>query len=321
MGGLTRRGALAALTSLAGGTLAAGCSVRGGRGDPLHIASGEDGGLYAAFARLLVRQLAAADPPVAARALSTRGSAANVAALVAREADLGMVLADTAVRAVQDGREGVAGARLVALAQVYQNYTQLFTRARQPVLDVEGLRGRTVCLGADGSGAALFGERLLAVAGLVPGVDVEVVPLPLASAVAALRGGRIDATLFSGGVPLPSFAALSARVPLRLVPMDDVLPALVARHGPVYTAATVPAGAYGQDRAVATVGTANLLLATPRLPDATAQAVVTTMVERARALVPQQTRGRQLLTRRTMISTAGVPLHAGAVAAYRALHG
>lgn len=318
MGALTRRGALAALAA----TLAAGgCAVRSERGDTLRIVSGEDGGLYAAFARLLVRQLALARPPVAASALSTPGSAANVAALVGGEAGLGMVLADTAVRAAQDDVESGAGTRLVALAQVYQNYMQLFTRVRQPVVDVAGLRGRTVCLGAEGSGAALFGERLLATVGLVPGTDVEVVPLPLAAAVAALRAGRVDATLFSGGVPLPSFAALSARVPLRLVPMDDVLPALVARHGPVYTLATVPAGAYGQDGAVATVGTANLLLATPRLPDATAQAVVTTMVERARELVPRQTRGRQLLTRRTMVSTAGVPLHPGAVAAYRALHG
>ena len=326
MTGVPTRRAVILTGAAAAATAAAGCSSPWSPPTTnLRIASGEAGGLYLEFARLLVGQLAQTAPWLRAAAVSTRGSVDNVAGLRAGAAGLGMVLADTAVDAVaagQDGRRaGRADAPLVALAQVYQNYMQLFCRADRPVTDVAGLAGTTVCLGSRGSGAARFGARLLAAAGLVPGRDLTVVALPLASAVAALRDRRIDATMFSGGVPLPSFGALAAEVALRLVPVDDVLPALVAAHGGVYASATVPPGAYGDQGEVPTVSTANLLLATERLPDEAAAAVVRTMVERAGALVPRQTRGRQLLTRRTMVETAGVPLHPGAVAAYRRLHG
>ena len=322
----SRRAVVLAAAALGAG--AAGCSSpwRSTVSD-LRIASGEDGGLYYEFARLLVGQLAETAPWLRATAARTRGSVDNVVALHEGDAELGMVLADTAVDAVaaeradqRDDRQGGAPP-LTALAQVYQNYMQLFCRADRPVGDVAGLAGTTACLGSEGSGAARFGARLLAAAGLVPGRDLAVVALPLASAVAALRERRVDATLFSGGVPLPSFRALASEVDLRLVPMGDVLPALAAAHGSVYALATVPPGAYGDQQEVPTVSTANLLLATPRLPDEAAAAVVRTMVERAGALVPRQTRGRQLLTRRTMVETAGVPLHPGAVAAYRQLHG
>lgn len=326
MTGRPSRRAVVAAGAAALAATAAGCSSPWQRPvSDLRIASGEDGGLYYDFARLLVGQLAESAPWLRATAVRTRGSVDNVAALRRGDAETGMVLADTAVDAVVTGPDrpgtGHGDVPLLALAQVYQNYMQLFCRAARPVTGVEGLAGTTVCLGSRGSGAARFGARLLAVAGLVPGRDLTVVALPLASAVAALREGRIDATMFSGGVPLPSFRALAAEVDLRLVPLGDVLPPLVAAHGGVYTLATVPPGAYGDRQGVPTVSTANLLMATSALPEEAAAAVVTTMIDRAGALVPRQTRGRQLLTRRTMVETAGVPLHRGAVAAYRRAHG
>lgn len=301
----------------------AGCSVGGvprydGAVLDLRIAGGEPGGLYNEFAQLLAGELGGG--ALRPRALPTDGSVDNVGRLAAGSAELGMVLADTALAAAQ-GRAGfVVPVGLLALAQTYQNYMQLFCRSDAALGSVGALRGRTVSLGSVGSGAALFGRRMLTAAGLVPGRDVTVVNLGLAAAVAALRERTVDASLFSAGLPIPSFAALAVDVGLRLVPMDDLL--LGGLDGYAYDGADVPPGTYGsRQTGVRTVGVANLLLTTAALPDAVAEEVVRTLIVRAPHLVPLQTRGRQLLSRRTMIDTAGIALHPGAVRAYRSLHG
>jgi hypothetical protein len=49
--------------------------------------------------------------------------------------------------------------------------------------------------------------------------------------------------------------------------------------------------------------------------------VARTLVAAAPDLVPESALGTQYLDQRSLIGTGEIPLHAGAVAAYRALHG
>lgn len=86
-------------------------------------------------------------------------------------------------------------------------------------------------------------------------------------------------------------------------------------------AVTVPAGAYRGAPEVATIGVANLLLCRPDLPAPVAAALTRVLVRRATRLVPTAALGTQFLDVRSLISTGVVPLHPGAVAAYRELHG
>ncbi|HET6703803.1 TAXI family TRAP transporter solute-binding subunit, partial [Amycolatopsis sp.] len=114
---------------------------------------------------------------------------------------------------------------------------------------------------------------------------------------------------------------LNRTTPIALLPLDSVVPALRAAHGPVYDQVQVPDGAYRGVGALSTIGVANLLVCAPSLPDDVAAAVVRLLVERATALVPAEAVGTQFLDVRTLIGTQPVPLQPGAAAAYRALHG
>jgi TRAP transporter TAXI family solute receptor len=190
-------------------------------------------------------------------------------------------------------------------------------RAEDPATSTADLAGRPVSLGSVGSGAAVFGDRLLAAAGIA----ADETRRPLRDAVAALEAGAADALLWSGGVPTPALAELAARRPVRLLPLAEHLPQLRARHGTVYGPVTVPAGAYGPAGPVPTVGVANLLVCSPDLPADTAAAVARTLVAAAPALVPESALGTQYLDQRSLIGTGDVPLHPGAAAAYRGLHG
>ncbi|ALG08920.1 TAXI family TRAP transporter solute-binding subunit [Kibdelosporangium phytohabitans] len=304
---------------LAGLTALAGCGgpEYSGPSRTLAIAAGEEGGFYLAFARLLAGQITATEPGLECVARSTLASQANVELLRAGKADLALVLADTAQTALAGNHPYAAQVPMRALGRVYENYMQLVVRANGPIRGIADLTGRAVSLGASGSGAALFGDRLVEVADIQP----RVTRLPLADAVASLADGRVDALLWSGGVPTPALADLDARIGIRLVSLDNVAPRLRAGHGPVYDSVIVPSGAYRHVRDVRTIGVANLLVCPPSLPDDIAGAIVSVLVRRAAELVPQQALGTQFLDSRTLIATAGVPLHPGAAAMYRDLHG
>jgi TRAP transporter TAXI family solute receptor len=304
------------LTAALAGALTAACTTAGPTRS-LTIAAGEAGGFYLAFGRLLADQINATRPWIRCTAVETTASVANIDLLRAGKADLALVLADTA-RAASSGQSPFTSAvDLRAIGRVYENYLQLVVRNDSTIRTVSDLDGRPVSLGATGSGASLTGDRIVASAGITPRRQ----HLPLADAVSALAAGTIDALLWSGGVPTPALAQLDAAIGIRLLPLDGVLPALRSRYGMQYELLPVPSGGYRYVHQVPTIGVANLLVGLPSLPDDVASAVVEVLVERADQLVPQEALGTQFLDIRTLIGTADLPLHPGAAAAYRQLHG
>ena len=276
--------------------------------ETLRVAAGEPGGFYKEFAELLAGELPAT-------VLSTTGSVDNLGLVSEGEADLGLTLADAAAAAYAGRSPFTAPVPLRAIGRVYENYMQLVVPADSPAQSVTDLSGARISLGAQGSGAALFGDRMLAASGITATVDHH----PLAEAVAELAAGNVDAILWSGGVPTPALAELHRRRPIRLVDLTDQLAALQAAHGPVYERVAVPDGGYGHP--VDTIGVPNLLVTHRDLPDDVAGAVARVLVTRASRLVPPQALGTQYLDQRSLIATAPLPMHPGAATAYRDLRG
>jgi len=296
--------------SLLGVLAAAGCGGGGPSGE-LTIAGGEKGGLYFDFATLLGQQLG---PDLTGHPRATGGSLDNLALLRDGQVELGLTLADVA-------RIADPALDLRVLGRVYENYLQLVVRADDPARTARDLAGRVLSLGAPGAGATLFGDRMLAVLGFAGDGRTTVEHLSLGDAAQALESKRIDALLWSGGIPTPTLSRLDGRIPIRLLPLAELLDALRAAHGSVYEQVPVPAGVYRGEREVPTIGVANLLVCRASLPDDVAAAVARTLVERAAALVPEQALGTQFLDVRSLIGTAGLPLHPGAATTYRTLHG
>ncbi|MGI5372837.1 TAXI family TRAP transporter solute-binding subunit [Streptomyces sp. CA-251387] len=330
MTGPARRTALRAALGTAGAGLLAAAGTadsrqpdRGPEGR-LRIATGETDGFYTAFGRLLAAQVTAAYPRLSCEVLGSEGSVANVRLLQARRAEVALALADIALAAYGGTPPFSTHVPLRAIGRVYENYIQLAVRADAPIRTVADLAGRTVSLGAPASGGAVLGDRLLRAAGLAPGTDVDVRHLLMPQAAHAMRDGSIDALLVAGGVPLPVLSGLTPRPGIRLLPLAGLLPRLRAgagRSGSGLEAVTVPAGAYRGTPEVATIGVANLLLCRPDLPAPIAAALTHVLVRHATRLVPTTALGTQFLDARSLISTGVVPLHPGAVVAYRELHG
>jgi hypothetical protein len=289
----------------------------------LSIATGGVGGVYYPYGGALARLISTHLPGVQATAEVTGASVDNLKLVQQGRVDLAFTLADTLAEAragtgAFEASGAVESARVLAV--LYTNYTHVVVRAGSGVARVADLRGRVVSVGSPGSGTELVADRVLAAAGLDPRTDVTRHALGVAESVGALKDGKLDAFVWSGGVPTPSVQDLAATPGIRiaLVPQDDLLSSLQRRYpGELYRAARVPAGAYrGVDRDVAVVGVTNLLVASSALDEALAHDILTLMFERRSELAAAHPEGRHL-ARPADLSAAPAPFHEGAIRYYQ----
>ena len=331
----TRRTVLRAGVSLGlAGLLAPAASActPDSRTERISVAGGEQGGFYLEFAQLLSEALGRRGVARTTAALETGGSLDNLDRIASGEATLGIALADAAADrlAVQGPGDLANPSRIVALGKVYENYVHCLVRQDSRIRAVEDLAGAVVAIGDPRSGTNLTARRLLEASGLATADDADgsaaasalrTVPLGLNQGLAALRAREVDALFWSGGVPTAAIAAANAYVGLTLLDLSPLIPATRARHGSYYDRVLVPADGYAGLPATWTVGVANLLLCRADLDAGVAGRVVELLLGHADELVPASSQGLQFLSPETLISTAGIPLHPGAEAAYRAFHG
>lgn len=243
------------------------------------VASGPTGGVYyplgGGVANLITKYVDKAQ----ATAEATSGSVDNVKLVGDDSSYLGFASADIVQQAVSGmGPFKDAPAKITTLAALYPNIVQIITMKSSGVAQVSDLKGKRVATGTPGSGFEVLSNRILTAAGLDPNTDIQRATLATNDAVNALRDGKVDAVVFSGGVPAAAIADLAAApgIDLTIIPTAELATKLNETHGKgLYSKQVVPAGAYGDDISapVETLGVWNLLLVSSEMSDADAQAV------------------------------------------------
>lgn len=271
--------------------------------------------MYLAFAELLAKRVQARHPSITVEAVSTEGSVDNLGRLRSGEVDMGLVLADVAER---DRTTGPAGTAPVAVARVYENYLQLIVRDFTGAQQLPELSGRRVSFGAARSGSAATSEVLFEAADLKG--RVEMLTYRLRDALARLADGSIDAAVWSGGVPTPAIADLDTELPLRTLDIGAYAAGMSDIAGYPYVVRLTPTCGYVPP-GIRSIGVPNLLLCRQDIATDLVAAVVDVVATDAPQLVPPYVRGLQYLDAPSMIQTGLIPLHPGAVGAYRKLHG
>ena len=87
-----------------------------------------------------------------------------------------------------------------------------------------------MALGSPGSGVLFMARRVLRAVGISPDKDLQASSIGLDAAVVALREGGIDAFFWSGGLPTRGVADLAARMPIRLLNLQDDLTRIHAAY-------------------------------------------------------------------------------------------
>ena len=257
-----------ALASAAAALLLAGCGADSTVGrqepeparEPLIVATGGKGGIYATYGAALAAEITKRLEGYRGRAVETTGSVENLQLLRDGKAQIALTLGDTALDAVE-GREAFdQPVPMRALAQIYPSYVQLVTRADAGIIRLADLAGKRVSVGSPDSGTQVVAERVLDVAGIDPVTAFKRRQLGVSESARALQSGAIDAFFWSGGVPTDAVTQLSERTPLALVDLARWSREMRLRWGGVYENAEIPAGDYGLTTSVPTISVPNYVV-------------------------------------------------------------
>lgn len=280
------------------------------------IAAGPERGQYARYVQAL-RQ-AVGGQGVRIEALVTEGTVQNLRLIAAGNVVLALAQADTAALAL--GGQGPFADTplpgLVSLGSLFPEPVHVVVGAAVSARTVADLAGARIAVGPTGSGTRETALRVLEAHGLAD--RVTLLDLGLSAGLVALRDGRADALIQVVGAPADEIRSAMTEVPLRLLPMADT--ALAALDGrPGLRRLAIAAGTYPNLReAVATVGTAALLVAGPTLTDVEAEAMTRFVFDRARDLVALGSIQGAQIGRATARELLTVPLHPGAARALAA---
>lgn len=317
--GLDRRSLLAGAAAWLMAPAISACS--GGATDDVparrpRIATGNAGGVYVAYGEGIAAGMRNDLPDLRPEVVRTEASLENLRMVAGGRADVAFAVADAAADAVRG--EGLFRESLpvVALARLYDNYAQVVVRDGAPFRTVADLAGQRLSTGSPASGTSLIAGRILEAAGLLPGRDVEAVPLDLEGSAAALAAGRIAAFFWSGGLPTAAVLKLVGTTDVRLLDLADVAATLAVAHDDVYVEATVPASAYGFGKPITTVSVSNFLVVRSDSDDELAYQMTRLLFTARDRIVEAHPEARRL-NLRSAISTYPLELHPAAVRYYR----
>jgi len=280
----------------------------------LSIATGGTGGVYypigGGFAEMINNHIDGAQ----ATAEVTGASVENMGLIMRGDADLALVLADTAYQAYTgtgdfDGRQ-IENTR--ALASVYPNAVQLVTLAESDIQSIADLAGKRVSVGAPGSGTELNARALLEANG-VNYEDFTPQRLNFNETADAIRDGDIDAGFWSVGPPTSSILNLAATRDIRLIGLSDEEIANAQEVEAVFAPYELAAGMYdGMDEAVQTIGIPNVLVVNADMDEELAYQLTQLLFENTDELIAVHPAANDTTIEFTMNSTP-VPLHPGAL--------
>jgi len=286
------------------------------------IATGNTGGVYYPYGGGLAKVIGESLPRVQATAEVTAASVDNLKLIQLGKVDIAFSLADTLDEAVQGRGPFEQSGRVSArtLAVLYPNYTHLVTVEGNNIERIADLRGKVVSTGSPGSGTEVIALRVLRAAGLDPDRDLRRQALSVNASADALKDDKIDAFFWSGGLPTASVLDLASTVGItaKLIPNDEVIPALQSAFGPLlYQRIVMPRGTYpGQDADVGVVGVENALVVGASMDEELAYDLTRTLFEKRTALMAIHPEARHLAPARA-VTGSPAPFHPGAIRYYQ----
>ena len=288
----------------------------------LSIATGGTGGVYYPYGGAIARVISAGIPGVQATAEATNASVDNLKLMQLGKVDLALTTADTLAEAQAGSgpfRDTGAIGSIRAVATLYTNLTHVVVLRSSGFRTVADLKGKIVSVGAPGSGTELIADRVLEAAGLDPHKDIVRHALGVSESAGAMKDGKLDAFIWSGGVPTPAVQDLAATpgIAIALLPQGDLLPTLEQKYTrQIYRMAFVEPGAYrGVDAQIPVVGVTNFLVASSQLDEQLVYDIVRVLFAQQPALIAAHPEARHLGVP-TGPDVSPAPFHSGAIRYY-----
>ncbi len=281
-------------------------------GSAMTMGTGGTAGTYYGYGGILGSQIkSSAD--ITVNVVSTDGSKANILGIDAGNYQLGTVQSDVMAYAYEGTRsfetEGAIDSFRV-IGGLYAEAVQLVTMDPE-IKTVADLKGKSVSIGASGSGVYFNAVDILAAAGLSES-DIKAQYQSFADSADALKDGKIDAAFIVAGAPTPAIQELCTTTDAKLVPIDGAVAEKLMETSSYYTTYKVPAGTYdGQTEDVTTVTVKATLIVSTSASEDDVYNVTKAIFDNVDAITEAHAKGAEL-SLENAVEGMTVPFHAGA---------
>lgn len=290
----------------------------------ISIGTGGTGGVYYPMGGGMANVLSKYVPGMQATAEVTGGSVANLQLLGTGKSDVGLVMVDAALTALNGEDKFKSGKIPIrTLMVLYPNRMHVVSIESTGIKKMTDLKGKRVSTGSAGSATEVMAFRVIEAAGLDKDKDLKRERLGVAESVNALKDGKIDAFFWVGGIPTAAVTDLGATpgVKIQMIDHSEVVDAMNKKYGPLYVQDVIPPKSYpGQDtpNKVATVW--NILVSHERMPDQVAYNIVKAIFDKKPELVTVHREALNFDYNYQTNNHSPIPYHPGAIK-YFAEHG
>ncbi len=280
-------------------------------GSKLIFTTGGAQGTYYGFGGVLAGKVGEATS-TSVTAITSGGSQANIEAMQDGDAQLGFVQTDV-------GAYAYNGTRLFnekvddfsAVANLYMEQVQIVTLDPE-IKTVADLKGRSVSVGAAGSGVYFNAVDVLKAYDLDVDKDIKATYQSFGDSVDALKDGKIDAAFIVAGAPTTAVTSLSTTKEVRLVSLDESHIANLIKSSPYYSSYTITKDVYGTSADVKTVAVGAVVIARDDVSEADVYNFLTGVYNHLDEIKKAHAKGNEL-NLKFAASYEAVPYHKGAV--------
>ena len=282
-------------------------------GGNLTFATGGEAGTYYALGTVLAN-FVSEKTDTSVTAIVGNGSQANIEDLDAGAVQLAFSQSDVASYAYQGTnlfKDSGAVESFSVVAALYMEQVQIVTM-NPDIKTVADLKGKTVSIGAAGSGVYFNAIDILGAYGLTED-DIDAQYLNFADSADNLKDGKIDAAFIVAGAPTTAITDLATGgKDVYLVSLDDEHVAKLCDSSPYYKENVLAADVYGLDEDVTTVAIAALVLARDDVADADVVNFLKSIFDNLDEVTEAHAKGAEM-SLEFASSVTDIPYHSGAV--------
>ena len=240
----------------------------------------------------------------------SQASAANMTSLADGTGEIAFVQTDTAFYASEGSNmfEGEVIDSVSAIGALYPETIQIVTTEGSGVPAFEDLAGKSVSVGAPGSGTYINAEQLLEIHGMTMD-DIDAQNLDFGESQESLQSGQIDAAFITAGTPTGAVESLSATSDVNIVPVAADKAAELIEKYPYYAEDVVPSGTYGLTEEVETVSVLAMLVVQNDISEDTVYDITKAIYENTDQI---QHAKAEFIKSETALDGIGIDIHPGA---------
>ena len=285
------------------------CGQSGSKNEALTFTTGGETGTYYAFGSVLA-QFVSSKAGLDITAVAGNGSQANVEDLASGDAQLGFCQSDVMSYAYSGTNLFTDPVDCFSVAAaLYMEQVQIVTMDSS-IKTVADLKGKTVSIGAAGSGVYFNAIDVLGVYGLTES-DINPVYQSFGDSAESLKDHKIDAAFIVAGAPTTAITDLATSGDVYLVSIDDEHVDKLLALSPYYSKYTVPAATYNMPEDAKTVAVAAVVLVRDDVSEDAVYKFVSTIFENVDTIAEQHGKGAELDVDFASYIT-DVPYHPGA---------